>query len=83
VAKMPRRKKRSLSERLVHLYQLFHHPLPNLSFLLRHEEVQNAEELLRVGQAAGVPRTVHVELYVSTRGGLDTQQSPHHRLSVH
>jgi len=43
----------------------FFHLFPNLlDLLLWYEEVQNAVKLLRVGQAAGVLRTEHVECYV-------------------
>jgi hypothetical protein len=48
-------KKKSLTEFFVHLYQPFFHLFPNLfNFLLWYEEVQNAVELLRVGQVATV-----------------------------
>jgi len=45
---------------------VFYHLFPNLlDLLFWYEEVQNIFELFRVGQVAGVPRTVLVELYVN------------------
>jgi hypothetical protein len=59
-----RRKKRSLKPP-VHLYQFFTIFSLISSTFSFGIEVQNVVELIRVGQAAGVPhRRVHVETYV-------------------
>jgi hypothetical protein len=60
-----KKRKKRLLKPPVHFYQFFTiFSLISTTFSF-YEEVENAVELLRVGQAAGVPhRRVHVELYV-------------------